>query len=1807
MQKRNGFLLGLMLCCGGVWAVAGPLAGVGSSAGPLKDGVTTPAAARGVGGVGACCYHDPDGVLQCVVMSFGECQQVFHGVYQGDGTNCNPSPCDQLPTGACCYSVQGTPPQCAVLFAIECELLQGQYLGDGTVCNPNSCDPTGACCYRDAAGQWVCVIVTSADCDALYGGLYQGDGTNCGPPLPCEGTLPNGACCYLDAVGMTQCVVVSAYECDVVYHGVYHGDGTSCGPLNPCTELGACCYGDPGGTFCVITTPADCQTIYQGTFQGLGTMCTPQGGCPNQEGTGACCYAMPPLCIITTQNDCSNIYGGVYMGNNTTCSPNPCLPPDEGACCVLDNTGNSVCVTATQVQCEELLHGVFHGVGSTCLPDTCPNVPPNCDCPGRCDNRTPAFEDPNFALVFTGAAAVCTHYDPFVSGYSVVCVDLKNKGSAPLNTNWNTTTLYSHASWTLANLGTVFGVTVDRSGNVYVTTSTSYFTHLTGLSGVWGTVYKINAVTGLPSVFANLPNTGPGLGNICFDAGNNQFFVTNFEDGRIYRLDMAGNCLSTFDHASGIIGTCVPEAGDPAGFATLGERPWGVNVWNNRLYYGLWVEDAGRPSATANNQVWSIPLAGGNFSGVKQLEITLPVLGAWYNYASPPSDLSFSQNGCMLVSERTMYSDDGPSAHQSRVLEYRQIGPVWWPSTVSYQVGVIAGGANSSGGGDYDKDGDVWATGDALQFGPQVIYGLQGLPCDGGGVTTSILVDLNGNLSFQDKTLLGDVEVTCFGPRGACCFLDPTGPQCAVMSEIECEQLQGLYLGDGTTCDPNPCEPTGACCYGVPTQCIVTTQTECLNTYNGTYIGDNVPCTPDPCPPQGEGACCVHDNGGNSFCVTATQTQCEQLLNGVFFGVGTPCTPTTCPNTSEKCDCPGRCDSHTPTFEDPAFLPFTGAAAIVTHHDPFVTGYSLVCVDIKNKGTAPLNTNWNTTTLYSHPSWALANLGTVFGVTVDKDGNIYVTASTSYWSHVLGSGTWGTVYKIDANTALPSIFANLPNTGPGLGNITYDAAGGQLFVTNFEDGRIYRLDMTGACLGTFDHATGLIGTCAPEAGDPAGFATLGERPWGVNVWNNRLYYGLWTEDDGRPSATAANTIWSIALVGGNFSGSAQLEITLPTIDIWSNWSNPPSDISFSRTGCMLVSERTMYSDDGPSAHRSRVLEYRQIGPIWWPSPVTYQVGVLGIGANSSGGADFDEDGGVWATGDALQFGPQVIYGLQGLPCTGGDVTQSILVDLNGNLTFQDKTLIGDVEVTCFGNCTRPPRRMVAWFPLDETSGTTALDIAWGNHGGYSGPTSILGMVQKARRFNGVSDFVSAPNAAQLNFGTGNYSFDAWVRSTSTQGVVVILDKRNSLAQGYSFYLYNGRPGMQIGDGAGYVNYAPLLSIADGAWHHMAVTVNRTSATGIKFYVDGNFVQAFDPLPYPGSVSNTNPLWIGVREPALGGGGYFPGDLDEIELFNAELSPTAILKVYLAGHAGKCKERAYLPPVTNYCPNELVKTVPFTIYNDSGNTYTHNWFLLGNTNCAVPGPLATGFSPQNMTGVVIPGHMNQTWPINITRPAGLVAPLSACYNATVTNTTLGSVFGTSAALRAVGWKWCIIIWDPQIGVLEVPFPGHALVSFDVTNTDSQPATLEYQVVAASSDGDAENRVVHLNGLPPGVPVIGTLTVAPGATEPITVAVSLDEHQPFNFHDIILQADTDGDGVPEPLEAIGLQSVALRPGDLNCDGVVDFDDVNPFVLAISSPEAYALAYPDCNFLNGDCNGDEIVDFDDINPFVALLSGG
>ena len=67
-------------------------------------------------------------------------------------------------------------------------------------------------------------------------------------------------------------------------------------------------------------------------------------------------------------------------------------------------------------------------------------------------------------------------------------------------------------------------------------------------------------------------------------------------------------------------------------------------------------------------------------------------------------------------------------------------------------------------------------------------------------------------------------------------------------------------------------------------------------------------------------------------------------------------------------------------------------------------------------------------------------------------------------------------------------------------------------------------------------------------------------------------------------------------------------------------------------------------------------------------------------------------------------------------------------------------------------------------------------------------------------------------------------------------------------------------------------------------------------------------------------------------------------------------------------------------------------------------------------------------------------------------------------------------------------------------------------------------------------------------------------------------------------------------------------SFEMADLNCDGAVNFNDIDPFVAALISESTYYADYPDCDFWLADINDSGVVNFEDIDPFVeCLVSGG
>ena len=79
------------------------------------------------------------------------------------------------------------------------------------------------------------------------------------------------------------------------------------------------------------------------------------------------------------------------------------------------------------------------------------------------------------------------------------------------------------------------------------------------------------------------------------------------------------------------------------------------------------------------------------------------------------------------------------------------------------------------------------------------------------------------------------------------------------------------------------------------------------------------------------------------------------------------------------------------------------------------------------------------------------------------------------------------------------------------------------------------------------------------------------------------------------------------------------------------------------------------------------------------------------------------------------------------------------------------------------SCIQPPEGLIAWWPLDETSGTTAIDMVGGNDGTYvNSPTPVMGNVAYALSFDGINDYVDLGNDSSLDI-PGSVTILAWVK------------------------------------------------------------------------------------------------------------------------------------------------------------------------------------------------------------------------------------------------------------------------------------------------------------------------------------------------------------------------------------------------------------------------------------------------------------
>jgi hypothetical protein len=163
-------------------------------------------------------------------------------------------------------------------------------------------------------------------------------------------------------------------------------------------------------------------------------------------------------------------------------------------------------------------------------------------------------------------------------------------------------------------------------------------------------------------------------------------------------------------------------------------------------------------------------------------------------------------------------------------------------------------------------------------------------------------------------------SAACPTYTGACCIQcsalsgGATGPMCEPnQTSLSCAQAGGIWQGPFTSCTPDPCpQPLGACCITDPPlfarHCRITTERCCGYmadpsnphpvTWGGEWMGPGTTCDPDPCNPECNSCCVEDDDSDTLLCYNvANEAECAGLNGTYREGVGCPGTP--CTNTSE--------------------------------------------------------------------------------------------------------------------------------------------------------------------------------------------------------------------------------------------------------------------------------------------------------------------------------------------------------------------------------------------------------------------------------------------------------------------------------------------------------------------------------------------------------------------------------------------------------------------------------------------------------------------------------------------------------------------------------------------------------------------------------------------------------------------------------------------------------------------------------------------------------------------------------------------
>ena len=206
--------------------------------------------------------------------------------------------------------------------------------------------------------------------------------------------------------------------------------------------------------------------------------------------------------------------------------------------------------------------------------------------------------------------------------------------------------------------------------------------------------------------------------------------------------------------------------------------------------------------------------------------------------------------------------------------------------------------------------------------------------------------------------------------------------------------------------------------------------------------------------------------------------------------------------------------------------------------------------------------------------------------------------------------------------------------------------------------------------------------------------------------------------------------------------------------------------------------------------------------------------------------------------------------------------------------------------------------LVAWWRLDETSGTTAADETGSNDGTIAGGTLIgkSGIHGHGMEFDGTDDYISTSYAGIT--GTASRTFSAWVKINTAGNNEILSYGTEAAGQKMSFYVNSsGNLRLEVKDGA----QVGTTTLNVGEWYHVAATLDddgSPNANEIKLYVNGVEESSYTSTGEPINTGTTNDVRIG--DSPMNSPREMDGSIDDVRIYDIDLTAAQILELYNQG-------------------------------------------------------------------------------------------------------------------------------------------------------------------------------------------------------------------------------------------------------------------------------------------------------------------